>query len=158
MGQFTFIHAMVTRKRWKPPILGLIALIMACGSADDPRTTASSSHGISARLRTGAGTLCDPHYAMILEARDGEALYRFNSEPLDSTELVSWLRHRVEIARRPPNARIVMLRVDSSRFDELPFLVHTVEEAGGVAYEPDAACYPPPVPAHLGTVNSRVDG
>jgi len=110
----------------------LIALFAAtaCSDTGDVRTPV---------LRVGVEAVCNPGSPLLLEL-PAEGGYRFNTEPFDSLSVAEWLRDK--LPQWPEQERVIMVRMDSTRFAELGWLVPAIESSGGAAYAPDPVCVP----------------
>ena len=125
--------------RFHPALCGAALFALAgCAKSED---SASSRQAVVPTLRRDAAAVCRPGIglALVLELGPDNG-YRLNTESFDSTRLVRWFD--AQLARRNTGQRMVFVRVDSARRDELRWLIPAIERAGGGAYEPDSRCAP----------------
>jgi len=117
------------------------AAIFSSAACAKSENSSASQHDAVPSLRRDAATVCRPSIGGVLVLElPPEKGFRLNTEPFDSTRLVRWFD--TQLARRVPDQRMVFIRLDSTRRDELRWLVPAIERAGGGAYEPDSRCAP----------------
>ena len=119
--------------------LAAIAALSGCGE----RAASGKAQAIAEPvLRQNVAAICKPavsHPVLLdLPARGG---YKLNMVPFDSIGLRRWFD--IQLAHWSREERIVMVRLDSTRRDELRWIVPAIEQAGGGAYQADSTCIPP---------------
>lgn len=119
-------------------IVGVYLVVIACACS---KRAPARARKVSDRptLRGNVAAVCAPGDPLLLDVPKTGG-YALNTLPLDSTRLAHWFE--VQLARRVPAQRIVMVRVDSARRDELRWIIPAIERAGGGAYQPDSTCAP----------------
>ena len=115
---------------------GIMAALAATGLASCRNEHGSAGSATpAAHLRTDAAAICDKNSVQLVLELPAEGGYFLNKSPFDSVSLRAWFQQRLR--ERPPVYRLVFVRADSSRVDELAWLVPTIEAGGGEAYAPD---------------------
>jgi hypothetical protein len=89
-------------------------------------------------LRTVAASQCDPNLLPLVLEVPRRGGFVLNTAPFDSAGLSTWFREK--LPGHVAQGRLVFVQLDSSRVDELRWLVPAIEAAGGGAYVPDATC------------------
>jgi hypothetical protein len=116
-----------------------VAALSACGERTAPQKGQAMAAPV---LRRNVAAICEPAVAypflLDLPARGG---FKLNMVPFDSIQLTRWFE--VQLAKRIPAQRVVMVRLDSTRRNELRWLIPAIERAGAGAYQPDSTCVPP---------------
>ena len=83
-------------------------------------------------------SMCRPSTVVVELAASERGTYRLNTRPLDSLAIVSYLS--TYFKARPDSSRTIVVRADSARSADLPWLLDAIGAAHGRAYSFDAKC------------------